>query len=453
MNNGAHVYHALAVRFIAFALIILLGTVASGQEQATTKEEPKSPLDSLPLDTPPRDSVQPQAESARPSTLAEPMNFSEPPELPVVETVERKEIVDAIMKGVDFLIASQNENGSWGSATRTKGLNIYAPVPGAHHAFRAATTSLGIAALAEMTERMSSELGDERSKQVDASIAKAEAWLLEHLPNLRRAAGDAIYNVWGHGYSIQALVRLHRRHAGDQEHQAKLEALIKDQFEMLDRYESVDGGWGYYDFRYQAKQPTSDSISFVGGTILVAFHEAQSIGVEPPKRTVDRAVAALKRQRKADFSYLYGEYLQYQPMRPINRPGGSLGRTQCCNLALRLWGDNAITDNVIEHWLVRLYLRNGWLDIGRKRPVPHEAWFQVAGYFYYYGHYYAALGLEQLPEATRPAYQNMLAKLIVPLQEANGSWWDYPLYNYHEPYGTSLALMTLLRCVPAETSP
>lgn len=437
MKNGMLVYHWLAIKLIACCLILLGGTVATAQIQATTQEEPTSPLDT-PV----------QIESTRPSTLAEPMNFSERPTIPVVETVERKEIVDAIIKGIDFMIGCQNENGSWGSATRTKGLNIYAPVPGAHHAFRAATTSLGISALAEMSEQIKAELGDERSAKVDASLERAETWLLEHLPNLRRAGGDAIYNVWGHGYSIQALVRLHRRHADDKEHQAKLASLIRDQFEKLERYESVDGGWGYYDFRYQAKRPTSDSISFVGGTVLVAFYEAQAIGIEPPQRVVDRAVAALKRQRKADFSYLYGEYLQYQPMRGINRPGGSLGRSQCCNLALRLWGDEAITDNVIEHWLVRLYLRNGWLDIGRKRPIPHEAWFQVAGYFYYYGHYYAALSLEQLPVEVRPAYQNMLAKLIVPLQEKNGSWWDYPLYNYHEPYGTALALMTLVRCLP-----
>ena len=61
---------------------------------------------------------------------------------------------------------------------------------------------------------------------------------------------------------------------------------------MLTRYESVDGGWGYYDFRYQANQPTSDSISFVNGAVLVAFAEAKAIGVEPPERVVKRAIAA-----------------------------------------------------------------------------------------------------------------------------------------------------------------
>jgi len=35
-------------------------------------------------------------------------------------------------------------------------------------------------------------------------------------------------------------------------------------------------------------------------------------------------------------------------------------------------------------------------------------------------------------------------------QEKDGSWWDYPLYDYHQPYGTSFALMTLIRCLPNE---
>jgi len=386
--------------------------------------------------------AQEAADDARPvrsNVLENPTDFSVEPVLPQVDAPSQAEIREAIERGVKFLIKDQNPNGSWGSATRTKGLNIYAPVPGAHHAFRTATTSLCISALIEL---------DSDDPEVDESIDRAEQWLLDQLLRLRRATGDAIYNVWGHAYSIQALVRMHSRHRGDEEMQSQIVELIKVQFEMLTRYESVDGGWGYYDFRYQAQRPTADSISFVNGTVLVAFAEAKQIGVYPPERIVNRAIAAIGRQQKSDFSYLYGEYLKYQPMRGINRPGGSLGRSQCCNCALRYWGDEEITDNVIKNWLYRLYVRNGWLDIGRKRPIPHEAWMQVAGYFYYYGHYYGALCMELLPEEEQAPYQGMMAKLMLDRQERDGSWWDYPLYDYHQPYGTSFALMTLHRCLP-----
>lgn len=359
--------------------------------------------------------------------------------LPEVDGPAVGEIQQAMRRGVDFLLHDQNPNGSWGSATRTKQLNIYAPIPGGHDAFRAATTSLCISALLECNS--------DRVDVVDA-IKRAEEWLVKNLPDLKRATGDAMYNVWGHAYSIQAMVRLHMRDDETAEQKQQWADLIRLQFERLTKYESVDGGWGYYDFRYQAQRPTSSSISFVNGAVLVAFAEAKAIGIEPPAKVVQRAIAATNRQKKKDFTYLYGEYLKMQPMRGINRPGGSLGRTQCCNCALRMWGDETVTDDVVKSWLVRLYVRNGWLDIGRKRPVPHESWFQVAGYFYYFGHYYAGLSLKQLPESQQRPFQEMLARLMLDRQEKNGSWWDYPLYDYHDPYGTAYALMTLQRCLP-----
>jgi hypothetical protein len=221
---------------------------------------------------------------------------------------------------------------------------------------------------------------------------------------------------------------------------------------LLQRYECVDGGWCYYDFNAHTQRPSGSTISFVTATVLVAFHDAKSAGLSPPQRLIDRALASMRRQRKPDFSFDYGEYLKYRPMRPINRPGGSLGRSQACSLAMRLWGDTAVTDEVLSTWLDRLFARNLWLDMGRKRPIPHESHFQVAGYFFYYGHYYAARCIEQLPLQQRPRFRDYLAHVLVPLQDADGSWWDFPLYDYHQQYGTAFAVMSLVRCRPGESS-
>jgi len=208
----------------------------------------------------------------------------------------------------------------------------------------------------------------------------------------------------------------------------------------------VDGGWAYYDFKAQTKKPSDSTISFVTAAVLVALYEARQAGAEVPERLIERGMASIRRQRKPDFSYLYGEYLKNQPMRPINRPGGSLGRSQACNVAMRLWGDTLVTDAVLKTWLDRLFARNLWLDIGRKRPIPHESWFQVAGYFYYFGHYYAALCIEQLPKDERAPFQDHLAHILLHLQEKDGSWWDFPMFDYHQQYGTAFALMSLGRC-------
>ena len=359
------------------------------------------------------------------------------PRIPAVAAPAAADLQSAIERGVQFLLQDQNPDGSWGTPERTKELNIFAPVPGAHHAFQTAVTALCLSALMEVAGERPEAVG---------SIDRAEAWMLERLPRLRRADSVALYNVWGHGYAIQALVRMYRRHEGNPERQRQILDLLNSQYDYLDRYESVDGGWGYYDFRAGARKPATDSTSFVSAAVLVAFHEARDIGAPPPERLTTRAIASIHRQQKPDFSYLYGEYLKYQPMGGINRPAGSLGRSQACNLALRLWGDERITDAVLETWLHRLFARNGWLSIGRKRPIPHEAWFQVAGYFYYFGHYYAALCIEQLPVERRHDFQAHLATVLMELQETDGSWWDYPLYNYHQQYGTAFALMSLKRC-------
>ncbi len=348
-----------------------------------------------------------------------------------------EEIESAIRRGVQFLLTHQNKDGSWGSARRTKGLNIYAPVPGAHQAFRAAVTSLCISALIET--RLD-------TPEVQHALDRAEQWLLENLPHVRRATPDAIYNNWAHCYAIGALAHMHRRHAGDIKRQEEIRRHVRQQIDMLQRYECVDGGWCYYDFYAHTQKPSGSTISFVTGAVLVSLYDARHLEVEIPPRLVERALESMRRQRKPDFSYAYGEYLKYRPMHPVNRPGGSLGRSQCCNLAMRLWGERTVTDEVLAAWLDRLFARNLWLDIGRKRPIPHESWFAVAGYFFYFGHYYAARCVEELPTAERPRYQAHLAHVLLALQEKDGSWWDYPLYDYHQPYGTGFAIMSLARC-------
>jgi len=376
--------------------------------------------------------VSAEAPERTPPPLAEIAPRPEPVEAPAAAEIDA-----ALARGVEFLVKRQEPNGAWGSPRNTKGLNIYAPVPGAHQAFRAAVTSLCTAALIET--------GDD-DPRVAAALDRAEEWTFEHLPKVRRANARAIYNNWAHAYSIQALVRMHRRHADDPKRQEHIRGLIEQQIDLLGRYECVGGGWCYYDFHQETQRPGSPSASFLTAAVLVALAEARDLGVEVPGRLVERGTESIRRQRKPDFSYLYGEGLWLRPMYSLNRPGGSLGRSQACNVAMRLWGDELVTDKVLSAWLDRLFARNLWLDLARKRPIPHESWFAVAGYFFYFGHYYAALCIEQLPASQRGFYQDHLAAVLLRLQEKDGSWWDYPFYDYHQQYGTALALMTLARC-------
>ncbi len=100
---------------------------------------------------------------------------AKPEELPEVTAAS----LDAsIRRGVDFLVTHQNPNGSWGRAARTKGLNIYAPLPGAHHAYRAGASGLALSGIIDAADPR---------PEVEAAIAKAAVWTTAELPKLRRA--------------------------------------------------------------------------------------------------------------------------------------------------------------------------------------------------------------------------------------------------------------------------
>lgn len=355
------------------------------------------------------------------------------------EPVTRQAIDAAITRGVDFLTKTQNPNGSWGGPTLTKGLNIYAPLPGAHHAFRAGASGLALAGMLDS--------GDTRP-ETSAALEKAAAWTASELPKLRRADTTTTYNVWGHAYGLRAITRLYQRETDPAKKDA-WKKLGQEQVALANRYHEVDGGWGYLDLfdEVATQKPSGMPTAFTTATLLLAMAEAREVmGVTLDEKIVRQSIDSIRRQRTSDFAYTYSHAHRYSPRSPINRPAGSLARSQACNAAMRIFGDETVTDEIIITWAERFLDREGWLSIGRKRPVPHETHFQISGYFYYYGIFYFTESVALLPRGKQAAYARRLAELILMRQEKDGSWWDYPLYSYHQPYGTGYSLMALAWC-------
>lgn len=348
--------------------------------------------------------------------------------------------IDAsIRRGVDFLVGKQNTDGSWGGPTRTKGLNIYAPLPGAHHAFRAGASGLALSGLIDAADPR---------PEVAATIEKAAAWTSENLPKLRRADQTTTYNSWGHAYGLRAITRLYQRET-DAAKETEWARLAQEQIDLANRYEDVNGGWGYLDVfdDVTTQKPSGLPTSFTTATVLLAMAEARdAMGVKLDEKNIKRSLVSINMQRTPDFSYTYSFPHRMHPRSDINRPAGSLARSQACNACLRVFADPAVTDEVLTTWADRFLDREGFLSNVRKRPVPHEGAFRIAGYFYYYGIYYFTESVRLLPEETHAAYAKRLAAILIGHQEKNGSWWDYPLYDYHEPYGTGYALMALAWC-------
>ncbi|MGJ8642748.1 MAG: hypothetical protein ACSHX9_05010 [Luteolibacter sp.] len=356
-----------------------------------------------------------------------------------LEPATKETIAVSMKRGVDFLIADQNSNGSWGSATRTKGINIYAPLPGAHHAFRAGASGLAISGLIDS--------GDTRPETI-AAIDKSAAWAIENLPLLRRADQTSTYNVWGHAYGMRAFTRLHNYEA-DPTKKELYQALAQEQIALANRYEDVNGGWGYLDLfdEITTQMPSGITTSFTSATMLLAMHEAQEkLGATLDEKITTSSLDSIKRQQTPDHSYTYSHGHIKRPRKEINRPAGSLARSQACNAALRVFDREGITDEVIIEWADRFLEKQEWLSIARKRPRPHDIHFHISGYFYYYGIYYFTESVRLLPQEKQKPYAEKLAALIIAKQEKDGSWWDYPLYDYHQPYGTGYCLMALAWC-------
>ena len=182
-----------------------------------------------------------------------------------------------------------------------------------------------------------------------------------------------MYNVWAHCYALEALAKLHYRAEGNEEKLATIAKLVEDQFYKLDKYESVDGGWGYYDFRYQTRKPSSSSISFVNAAVLVAFDEIKQAGYAPPEKLIKRAIAATERQQLPMYSYLYGEYLKSRPVYGINRPGGSLGRSQAASADSTATRTSMLDPSFViaQAWAIVPGLTSPCLPLGLGRARNH----------------------------------------------------------------------------------
>jgi hypothetical protein len=355
--------------------------------------------------------------------MADPPAPAQPPESPA----QRKQhITSSIERGVAFLLKSQNPDGSWGTGLVTRGFEIVAQVPDSLHSFRVATTSLCVMALREAGEKTAHDRGVE--------------YLVTH-GQVFRDSTDLVYNTWAHIYAAQALA-IEMRSNPD----PRIRKMVEFHVDRLARYETFEGGWNYYDFDIQAEHPGMGGTSFGTAAGLVALWEARKSGCEVPQPLVDRAMRVLKECRMPNDACLYGVEYRYVPRLDANQTRGSFGRAQPTNFAMWLWNSPLVGEKQAAQGLGVFEKEHIFIDMGRQRQFPHEAWYQTAPYYYYFDHYYAARILEKLSGEARQQHAWKLADFILPKQEADGSWWDYAMWDFHKPYGTAYAVMTLLRC-------
>lgn len=348
----------------------------------------------------------------------------------------RREVASAIEMGRDWLVAHQNPDGSFGTHHTARGWEILASVPGSLEAFGYATSALCVMALDQCARPTAPSA---------AAATKGLDFLLAH-SDVKRQNGMEFYNTWALGYGLQALGEWGARHPDDAR-MPQIKAIARKLLDRLPSYQILDGGFSYLDFSLQSIPPSESEMSFTTATVLIGVARAEALGEKAPAGLVARAVDRLAAGQTPQGSFVYGRYLEQRPRMGINEPKGSACRTPGNLYALELFGrqpKHRVSWHEAIDNLVRRYV--GFQQIAVRRPVPHESWYSISGYFYLYGFYHAALVLdEKLDAAQQAELFPWLARGVLYCRQLDGSFWDYPLYNYHYHYGTAYSLLALSR--------
>ncbi|MCA8938658.1 MAG: hypothetical protein KDB07_02530 [Planctomycetes bacterium] len=351
-------------------------------------------------------------------------------------------------RGIEFMLKSQNEDGSFGSHAPQRPNDITLGSYGSLKAFHNASTALCAMALMDI----------DPSPRAETAARKALEWLID-CPEARRATMAIFYNTWGQLYHIQCFAR-----ALQDPRFADLAPMMRKraarEVVILQGLQSAEGGWGYYDFRERTLHPSGRiSTSFTSASVVIALLEARGAGIDVPDSMIELGLDCVERQRVGNGDYLYSHGHIGRPVHLPNRIEGSLTRSQACNYALRVGGRES-GHEFLEEGLANLFQHHDYIEIARQRQFPHETWFANAPYYYYYGHFYAADPLDYLPEPQRAA--KTLGDLIALTQDEDGSFWDYPLYGYTKAYGTGYGVLIMNACrkhllgastLSAETTP
>ena len=335
----------------------------------------------------------------------------------------------ARQRALHFLLGTQNPDGSWGSARNATYNDLWSN-PETHEAWTVATTGLVVMAL----------LGEDESARpvLERAIPR-----LVRGSALKRCSDWDMDDFWGYAYGLQALARvLADPRFAKAPARSEIERAANTYEDKLIHMRS--GGWGYYASPEDAWRPTWTT-SFGSATAVLALVEARRAGLSVDDAVLRASVRAIELCRLPTGAYTYSLEAIPSPGSPegIDQLKSSLGRSQACNVALRAGGSKAVDDKGLARTLDDFFDQHRFLQIAKGRPIPHEAYYAVASYFYWYGHWHAALAIEELPEARRAGYAERIARIVVQNQEEDGSMWDHIMHDYPRFYGTAYGLMSL----------
>lgn len=244
---------------------------------------------------------------------------------------------------------------------------------------------------------------------------------------------------WGHAYALLLFAALERAGAISDEFAPALEPAIARSLEVIAATEIPGvGGWNYS--RPNGFSAAGAASPFMTAVTLLALHETKRTGRAVDDAIVERALEALETARTGIGTYVYaGEGKGEKGDRAAAE--GNCARAAVVEVALTIHGRSnpqrlrAAVDQFVEHW--------EWLEKRRAQTGTHVPPFGIAPYYFYFGHEYAALAVELLPEDERAAARSSVRELLARTRADDGTWNDR-VFPRSANYGTAAALRTLL---------
>jgi len=212
----------------------------------------------------------------------------------------------------------------------------------------------------------------------------------------------------------------------------------------LKKYQSPRVGWGYYSDSVSGWRPDW-ATSFTTAAAVLALIEARAAGLEVEDKVFNAGVKAVEHSRLPNGAYDYEvrAVTRHMRMESINQVKGSLGRIQVCNLALYRAGSDVVKAEELRVGLEEFVKHKKFLDVARFKPIPHEAYYANAAYFYMFAHYYAARVLQTLPAEERDKFAPHVQAGILDSRQKDGSMWDFWIASNSKAWGTAFGTMGL----------
>ncbi len=375
--------------------------------------------------------VRPAVPSILAPLLLAATSAAQDPEIP--ERLGPAEAGAAVDRALAWLVRTQRPDGSWAAGVLDSLAELGYSVE-SYYSWKVAADALACLALLHAPE----------TPERRAALERGVGWLCSTRAPKRGSDWDIDY-VWGGLYGFVACTEIAAdRRFANEDWQGLIAPAGRRYLAILEKNQVPTGGWGYYDDPIYSRPPKW-ATSFSTAVVLPALQAGEKLGWVTDPRIRERATRYVERCALPNgaFAYDLRPVHYWRRFDDIDQVKGSLCRIQVCHWALAALGEKKITPERIREGLENLLRHHRFLDEAFMRPIPHEAYYYNSGYFYLFGHYYAAQVIELLPEAERETWHARLRPHLVKVQRADGSTSDFLTSDYMLVAGTAYLALAL----------